>query len=322
LGLGRPRQPPANHKLQLPNFGSGTVQYRQDTTYDATGGDNQSCPTGIAQHNDSSFGCSFYYRGNPTSVTTYLTPGTPTNGITKNFTYDFFGNLLTAQLNCCQNKTWGYSSASTTQNYSLPDSVTTGSSPSLKTTYAYYLPTGQVDTSTDPNGLVTSFSYDSLRRPTQASQTSGPSVSFSYDDVHFTSTTTTIIDSSKSVQQITALDTLGRANLTTTEDASNNIYSKVSTAYDLAGRAYKTSNPYTGSSPSYWTTTAFDVLGRPTTSTLTDNSATSYTYTTNTATVTDPAGIQRASVTDGAGRLSTVKEPDPSNGNRAFPLIM
>ncbi len=27
------------------------------------------------------------YRGNPTQVTTYLTPGTPTNGISKNFTY-------------------------------------------------------------------------------------------------------------------------------------------------------------------------------------------------------------------------------------------
>jgi hypothetical protein len=91
--------------------GSGTVQYRQDIAYEAAAGDNQSCPTGIAQHNDSSYGCSFYYRGNPTSITTYLAPATQGNPVTKNFIYDFFGNLLTAQLNCCQNKTWGYSSA-------------------------------------------------------------------------------------------------------------------------------------------------------------------------------------------------------------------
>jgi RHS repeat-associated protein len=295
--------------------GTGTTQYRQDTTYDATAGDNQSCPTGIAQHNDSSYGCSFYYRGNPTSVVTYLTPGTPTNGITKNFTYDFFGNLLTAQLNCCQNKTWGYSTASTTQNYSLADSVTSGSSPSLKTTYVYYLPTGQVNTSTDPNGLVTTASYDYLRRPTHVSQTSGPSASISYDDVHFTSTTQVSINSTDSVQQISAVDILGRPNLSTTEDASNNIYSKVSTNYDLAGRAYQTSNPYMGTSPSYWTITAFDVLGRPTSVTSQDNSATTLAYATNTTTSKDPAGNQHVSVVDGAGRPSTIKEPDPTNGN-------
>ena len=294
---------------------NGTIQYRQDVAYDATTGDNRSCPTGVLQHNDSAYGCAFYYRGNPTSVTTYLAPATQGSPLTKNFTYDFFGNLLTAQLNCCQNKTWGFSSASTTQNYSLPDSVTTGSSPSLKTTYTYYLPTGQVHTATDPNGLITNAAYDYLRRPTSVSQTSGPSVSMSYNDSSFTSTTTATIDSSKSVQQITGLDALGRPNLTTIEDASNNIYSKTSVTYDLAGRAYQTSNPYIGSTPSYWTTAAFDVLGRPTSVTLPDNSAQTLTYSTNSTTSSDPAGIQRKSSVDGVGRLSALVEPDPTQNN-------
>jgi RHS repeat-associated protein len=294
--------------------GSGTLQYRQDTAYDATGGDNQSCPTGIVQHYDTPYGCTFYYRGNPTSITTYLAPATQGNPITKNFTYDFFGNLLAAQLNCCQNKTWGYSSAASTQNYSLPDSVTSGSSPSLKTSYAYYLPTGQINTTTDPTSLVTTFSYDYLRRPTQVSQTNGTSVSMSYDDTHFTSTTKASIDSTKSVQQVTSLDTLVRPYLTTTEDGSNNIYSNITATYDLAGRAYKTSNPYTGT-PAYWTTTAFDVLGRPTSVTLQDASVTTVTYTANNATAKDPAGNQRQSVADAAGRLSILYEPDPTNNN-------
>jgi RHS repeat-associated protein len=291
--------------------GSGTVQYLQNITYDGVAITTANCETGAPQHNDSGYPCSFNYRGNPTSITTYLAPATQGSPITKNFTYDWFGNLITAQLNCCQNKTWAYSSAT---QYSKPDSVTSGTSPSLKTTYAYYLPTGQVNTSTDPNGLVTAFSYDYLRRPTQVSQTSGPVVTMSYDDVHFTSTATASIDSSKSVQQITALDALGRSYLSTTEDASNNVYSNVTMKYDLAGRAYQTSNPYTGT-PSYWTTTAFDVLGRPTSMTQQDASVTTITYATNTTTAKDPVGNQRESVVDGVGRLSGVYEPDPTNNN-------
>lgn len=294
-------------------FGAtGPLQYRQDITYDGSGDNQTNCATGVPQHNDA-YGCSnFTYRGNPTTVTTYLSPGVPSGPVTKNFTYDEFGNLLTAQLNCCQTKTWVYSS---TTQYSEPDSVTNGTSPTQLTTSAtYYTSTGQIKTFTDENNLVTNLSYDTLRRPTAVSQTNGESISYTYNDTNFTATTTASIDSSKSVQLITAVDGLGRPNLSTTEDASNNVYSKVSANYDLAGRAYQTSNPYT-SSPSYWTATQFDVLGRPISVTLPDNSATTYSYSTNTATATDPTGKQRKSVMDAAGRLSSIYEPDPSNNN-------
>ncbi len=138
--------------------GSGATQYRRDITYDGVSLAN--CPTGVPQHDDTNYGCSMNYRGNPTSVTTYLTPATPANGITKNFTYDVFGNLLTAQLNCCQNKTWTYSA---TTQYSRPDSITRGSSPTQLTTSATYNAyTGLVATSTDETArssitITTSF---------------------------------------------------------------------------------------------------------------------------------------------------------------------
>jgi RHS repeat-associated protein len=297
---------------------SGTVLYRQDTTYDGVALSSSNCPTGALQHSDAGFPCTFNYRGNPTAVTMYLAPATQGNPITKNFTYDWFGNLITAQVNCCQTKTWSYSSAT---QYSLPDSVTSGTSPgqTLTTSATYNSYTGQPLTVTDENLLVTNFSYDTLRRPAQVWQTigstTGVSVSTSYDDVNFTTTTTATIDASKSVQQVTAFDTLGRPKLTTTEDAANNVYSKVSAVYDLAGRPYQVSNPFTGASGSYWTTTAFDLLGRPTKITLPDNSFTQYSYSLNTVTVTDPAGVQRKSQSDAAGRLTSVWEPDPANGN-------
>jgi len=114
------------------------------------------------------------------------------------------------------------------------------------------------------------------------------------------------------VQQVTALDGLGRAITATTEDGSNNVISIRSAQYDLLGRAFKTSNPYTGS-PSYWTTTQFDVIGRPISVTLPDASATTSSYATNTATLTDPTGKQRKSQSDAVGRLTIFFEPDPTN---------
>ena len=90
------------------------------------------------------------------------------------------------------------------------------------------------------------------------------------------------------------------------------MYSTVTTNYDLQGRPYRTSNPYT-TSPSYWTTTLFDALGRPTSTTLPDGSATTYSYALNAVTVTDPASKKRKSVTDAAGRLTSIYEPDSGN---------
>ena len=291
--------------------GSGTVQYRQDITYDGVA---LTCPTGAAQHDDSGHPCTSNYRGNPTAVTTYTSPSVPSGGITKNFTYDWFGNLLTAQLNCCTSKTWTYSA---TTQYSQPDSVTSGTSPTqLTTSYLYNLYLGLATKSTDPNNLVTNYSYDFLRRTTQISQVNGSvagqTITYGYNDTTFVTTVTTTIDSSKSIKRVSAVDGLGRALTATTEDINSNVISKVSANYDLIGRTYKTSNPYTGS-PSYWTTTQFDVLSRPVSVTLPDNSATNYAYTQQTATVTDPAGKKRKSQTDGAGRLVVLTEPDTSN---------
>jgi len=293
--------------------GTRTVQYRQDITYD--GVLPTSCPAGAAQHDDTGHPCdsAHNYRGNPTAVTTYLAPATQGTPITKNFTYDWFGNLLTAQLNCCTQKTWSFSSGT---QYSQPDSVTSGSSPNqLTTSYNYNLYLGLATKSTDPNNLVTNYSFDFLRRPTQISQVNGQTVTYSYNDTTFVTTVKTTIDSSKSVQQVTSVDGLGHTLVSTTEDGNGNVISKVSATYDLLGRAYKTSNPYTGTAGSYFTTTQFDVLGRPKSVQLPapDSSTTNYAYTAQTATVTDPAGKKRQSQVDGAGRLVTVTEPDANN---------
>jgi RHS repeat-associated protein len=290
---------------------NGVIQYRQDIAYD---GSALTCPAGIAQHDDADYPCTMVYRGDPTSITTYKMPAGPSGGVTKNFTYDWFGNLLTADVNCCQKKTWTYSA---TTKYSQPDSVTSGSSaPQLTTSATYNQYTGQIATSTDENGQVTQYGYDFLRRPTSV-QLPGTTtqITESYDDTLFASTVTTPIDSSKAVKQITAVDNLGYPILSTIEDTSSNVYSKTQAANNVLGRTYSTSNPFTGTSTSYFTTTTFDALGRPTQvkAPSPDASQTNYSYSANTLTVTDPASKKRKSVIDAAGRTTSVYEPDGSN---------
>ena len=286
---------------------NGTIQYRQDIAYDAS---SLTCPTGAAQHDDTDYPCSMVYRGDPTSITTYTVPAGPSGGITKNFTYDWFGNQRSADLNCCQEKTWAYSS---TTQYSQPDSVTSGTSPTQLTTYATYnLYTGWMNTSTDENGQVTQYSYDFLRRPTKVVRPDGTAISQSYNDTAFTSTLKTPIDSGKLIQQISTVDHLGYPNLSTIEDGSNNVYSVTQTLNNVLGRAYRMSNPYTGS-PSNWTSISFDALGRPTATTLQDGSMISYSYSAKTTTVSDPASKKRESVIDGSGRLTSIYEPDSGN---------
>jgi RHS repeat-associated protein len=170
--------------------------------------------------------------------------------------------------------------------------------------------------------LIANYSYDFLRRPTLAAIVGGSSTSTSYDDVNFKTTSTTTIDSSKSVQQISAADTLGRTLTTTLEDGTGSVKSVVKNEYDLAGRAYGVSNPYTTGNPVY-STTSFDVLGRVTsvTAPAPDSSITGYTYSTNTITVKDPTGKQRQSVFDAAGRLSAVYEPDATTGLLTVPTL-
>jgi YD repeat-containing protein len=289
---------------------SGTVQARTDISYDQSGYINSPCVTGAAQHNDTSYGCSYTTRGDPTSVTTYTNASAPSGGVTKNFYYDSLGNLRQAAVNCCQQKQWNFSA---TTQYAFPDSEVDGPSGlQLTTSFTYDAYTGQAATTTDPNNQATSFSYDTLRRPTQVSLPDGSKITYSYNDSAHTVTTAAPVAGGGTAQQVVAYDELGRPSTTTLEDASSNVYSIVETQHDLLSRPYKVSNPYTGS-PQYWTTTSYDALGRPTSVALPDGSATSYSYSGNTVTVTDPAGKKRESVLDAAGRLASVYEPDSSN---------
>jgi len=291
---------------------TGTIKYREDTAYD--GSPLSPCPTGVPQHDDTNYGCSFTARGLPTSVTTYTNAAAASGAITKNFTYDVFGNPITAQLNCCQQKQWTYSSVT---QYAYPDSIVSGSSggPQLVSSVTYNFPTGEVANATDENGHTTSFGYDAYGRPLTITRPDNSVITYSYNDTAFTSTVSLPIQGSAQLVTTRQTDALGRATSVTTSDASGTKYSVTSTAYDSWGRAYQVSDPNNGGTV-YWTTAQYDALGRPTKIILPDSSQIQYAYSKNSVTVTDSAGKKRQIQRDGLGRVSTVIEPDPQNNNQ------
>lgn len=291
---------------------SGTIRYREDIAYDNGSSDNTPCISGAPQHDDTNYGCSFTTRGNPTSITTYTDPASPSGGITKNFTYDSLGNLRTAQVDCCQQKQWNYSAAT---EYSYPDSVVSGPSGGAQLTTSYvYNPDGSVASTTGPNGHLTSYTYDTMGRILTVTRPDNAEMKYTYNDSADNVAVSMPVEGTSSIVKTTYYDGLGRTTEEKVSDSSGTTYSIVSTNYDPSNRPYQVSNPYTGTAQ-YFTTTQFDALGRPRSVTLPDGSTTTYSYSGAAATVTDPTGKQRESVVDGLGRLATVYEPDVNNGN-------
>jgi len=290
---------------------SGTVQRRTRFNYDEPG-TLTSCPLNAPEHFDGAYGCGFQFRGNLTSVLSYKDPVTPANPIITNLTYDFFGNILTKSVAGVQQIQNIFSS---TTQYSFPDTVTAGpaAGPQLTTTYTYSLQ-GEVSTVRDANGQQTGYSYDTLGRPTVVTLPDATHLTTAYDDPNHKVTATTPVDSSHSTVQVQASDPLGNLLTTTVQDGSSNIFSIVKNQYDELGRLYQVSNPYTGTSPAFFTATQFDGLGRTTLTKLPDGQQTTYSYSLQTVTLTDPTGKQVRNKYDALGRLVEVDVP---GGNSA-----
>jgi len=232
--------------------------------------------------------------------------------MTRNTSYDQLGNVVAADLNCCQRKTWTYS---TTTKYAYPDSITRGSSsPTLTTSATYDLNMGLVNTATDENLQLTTNTYDALGRVTDVQRPDTKHIVYAYDDTNHTVQVTFSVQGTDVVRQKTFVDGLGRNVKQQILDVNNTSYSIVETQYDAVGRACKVSNPH-NSTAQYWTETRYDALGRVTKTIQPDSGQATFTYSLNTGITSDPAGKQHQAQADGLGRLTAVFEPDTANGN-------
>jgi RHS repeat-associated protein len=198
-------------------------------------------------------------------------------------------------------------------------------------TFSYDYNNGQLTNSADLNRKSTGYIYnDSLARPTQLSYPDGGQTALAYNDSPYNPsipsapsvTSTKLITSQQSEVSTASFDGLGNTIETTlSSDPDGATYS--ATTYDGLGHPYKVYNPTRCSTPTSncgestggVTMYQYDALGRLTLIQRPDLfSWVTYAYGANQAAITDEAGNERTTQTDGLGRLTGVWEAPNVSG--------
>jgi RHS repeat-associated protein len=282
--------------VQVKDGGGTQLAY---TTYAYDGSAVSS--SGISTQHSSSPGGSV--RGNQTSGSSWL--NTTGGYLTSSAAYFDTGTVNTATDPKGNTTTYAFSS---TYAGAYPTTVTNALHQAATNVYDFN--SGRLTSTTDPNSQTTTCTYDEMWRPTSVSYPDHGSISYTYNDAAPapTVTTTKLATPDPSITSIVTFDGLGRAHQKQITSISPNILTN--TTFDPLGRVSTVSNPHFSSSgPTDGATTyAYDAIGRTTQVTEQDGSIVSTTYSGNTITVTDEAGHQRKTATDGVGRLTSVWE--------------
>jgi RHS repeat-associated protein len=317
------RSLPASQKI----FDSGDV-LRSETDFEY---DNYTLGltlrSSVAGH-DSAFDNNYLTRGNPTHVVSGFSLDNASDARSQ---YDTLGNVIQKTVlrtgNTYDTAMVDYDSAfqfayPTKFTSPIPDpSGVNGQITALVTLTGYDLSTGLVTSVTDPNGNATLADYaDPLDRIMSASRPDGGRTTFSYVDTpgSLSEQTAKSIDSTQSEVTTRLFDGLGRMTESQTSVPDSGAYVTVKRTYDGMGRLAQQTNPYkplaTGpTETALYTTTAYDALSRVRNVTDTDGSVAHTDYANNQILVTDQAGKQQISQSDGLGRLTDVWEITPSD---------
>ncbi|MGH9506934.1 MAG: RHS repeat-associated core domain-containing protein, partial [Terriglobales bacterium] len=268
-----------------------------------------------------------YSSGNYGNVTTESRwVSTTDSSLNTTFTYDDTGQLLTETnpLDAALGKnteTISYADNYAGGNPATPtDAYPTTITDALGHTrqYSWIYASGELASSTDENGNVTTFTYgDPLARLTQVNYPDDGETTYAYDDAPPSPTVTTSkeISSGDWLTTASVQDGMGHVVETeTTSDPAGTDY--VATAYDGEGQVLSVTNPYRSTSdPTYGVTSyTYDALGRTLAVTQPDGSVLTTTYTGRATEVADEGNgsynVTRISQVDGLGRLASVCEVD------------
>jgi len=335
------------HLLSLPVtqtiYDGNWNQLAQSTNeYDNYAGDGNHAPLldyGTVVGHDGNYNGSRTARGNLTASGQWL--NTNNSIIYSYLTYDILGNALSHKDPQGNTTTISYAddfgdgsnpgggaSGANGPTYALPTLITSpppqSGQPQQTARSQYDFFTGLLTGFKDRNSVVTQTIYnDPLDRPTMVKSALGISgveshavmyyapatafgITLTNNDVLTARDQTSLDDSI--LRSWTHTDGFGRTVQSFSRDPQGD--DKVATIYDALGRVTQTSNPFRPSlgENAIYTTTAYDLAGRVTSVTTPDSAVVLTSYSANTVTVTDQAGKQRESVTDGLGRLVQVYE--------------
>jgi RHS repeat-associated protein len=253
--------------------GGGTTVARTTITYDSYSGGN--CSTGmtsvsgVVNHDDTNFGCSYTTRGNPTQINTWVSG---TTYLTSTLSYDTTGQTVKVVDAAGNSTTYSFADSFFSDNGGDPynsigsgppaftptkptNAYVTSASNAIGTiTAGYYYGSGKMALSTDYDNVTTYTHFmDSFDRETETDSIVGWSLNVytsltqvdSYLPIGYTGTAAS--SCSLCVHSQSLFDILGRV---TVDNVVNNPAGQVSAtyAYDQLNRLVSSSHPNFGSS--------------------------------------------------------------------------
>jgi YD repeat-containing protein len=325
-----------NRPTSVSRYNHGTLLAQTNYSYDSTplsttSGSKNNSVTGSSNHDDANFGTSNTVRGNVTSISQMISPGTFIT--TRTNYYNILANLVKSvdannnvtQYDYTDNWASGSSSGITGATFAFQTLTTSlvsgGVNQSVTKSFNGF--DGSLSSVADQNdtnnGLVgTSYVYDTMQRTTAISYSDGghTQIDFGGSALPEIDTTTVTQTAGSSVIRSETLDGIGRGSVSTLVSDPEGADS-VSTTYDSLGLVKTVSNPQrSASSPTDGTATYFhDALGRVLSVVQPDRSGTTNDYSNfPCTTVTDEVGSVRRSCEDIFGRVTGVWE-DPNGKN-------
>ena len=243
----------------------------------------------------------------------------------KSYLRDGYGNIYSTTLS----GTGVTSRTSTTQFDSYRQFPTSVTNALGQISYVSYdAATGNITSSRDPNGLVTTWQYDGFGRKIQESRPDGTSTTWSrafgsasfYVPNGVYSITTTSSDGSTAAAIYDVLDRpVGTQAL-----GFSGSYSRTLTTYDNAGRMVSRTMPFFGSSVGCSATWTYDAVGRAKSLTSPDNGGnctgrlTQYSYGVRTQSVIDARGITSTREVNALGQLIRAQDGASYNTYYAY----